>query len=71
MMPVMDGWDFRAEQRRTPAIEAIPVAVLSACGLSKRVVLTQLGDVEYFEKPPAMARIVDFVERKCGGGPRS
>src|SRR5262245_40010193 len=30
MMPVMDGWEFRAEQRRDPALEDIPVVLLSA-----------------------------------------
>ncbi len=30
MMPVMDGFAFRAEQRSDPALEAIPVIVVSA-----------------------------------------
>jgi signal transduction histidine kinase len=30
MMPVMDGWQFRIEQRRDPAIADTPVVVLSA-----------------------------------------
>jgi len=30
MMPVMDGRQFRREQRRVPELAAIPVAVLSA-----------------------------------------
>ena len=29
-MPVMNGWQFRAEQRRDPALSEIPVVVLSA-----------------------------------------
>jgi CheY-like chemotaxis protein len=29
-MPVMDGWDFRRQQRADPALAAIPVIVLSA-----------------------------------------
>jgi CheY-like chemotaxis protein len=32
MMPVMDGWAFRAEQLRDPALAAIPVIVLTADG---------------------------------------
>ena len=32
MMPVMDGWQFRAEQARHPAWREIPVIVLSAVG---------------------------------------
>lgn len=30
MMPVMSGWEFRAEQQRDPALAPIPVVVLSA-----------------------------------------
>lgn len=29
MMPKMNGWDFRAEQRRDPLLAAIPVAIIS------------------------------------------
>jgi CheY-like chemotaxis protein len=32
MMPVMDGWAFRAEQLRDPALAPIPVIVLTADG---------------------------------------
>jgi CheY-like chemotaxis protein len=32
MMPVMDGWAFRAEQLRDPALARIPVIVLTADG---------------------------------------
>jgi len=32
MMPVMDGWAFRAEQLRDPALADIPVIVLTADG---------------------------------------
>jgi CheY-like chemotaxis protein len=30
MMPVMSGWEFRAEQQRDPDLAGIPVIVLSA-----------------------------------------
>src|SRR5687767_11546587 len=30
MMPVMDGWSFRAEQRNDPSISQIPVIVITA-----------------------------------------
>jgi CheY-like chemotaxis protein len=32
MMPVMDGWAFRAEQLRDPLLAEIPVVVLTADG---------------------------------------
>jgi CheY-like chemotaxis protein len=30
MMPLLDGWDFHAEQKRNPRLSAIPVLVVSA-----------------------------------------
>ena len=30
MLPVLDGWQFRREQRRDPELAAIPVVVVSA-----------------------------------------
>ncbi len=32
MMPGVDGWDFRAEQKRDEAIRGIPVIAISAAG---------------------------------------
>jgi signal transduction histidine kinase len=32
LLPVMDGWQFRVEQKRTPAFASIPVIALSASG---------------------------------------
>ncbi len=32
MMPVMNGWQFRAEQARDPSLEEIPVVVMSGDG---------------------------------------
>ena len=31
MMPVMDGWQFRREQLKSPELARIPVIVFSAC----------------------------------------
>jgi CheY-like chemotaxis protein len=35
MMPVMDGWQFRQEQRENPDIASIPVVVISAVNPGK------------------------------------
>src|SRR5437868_5918037 len=44
MLPDMEGWDFRALQKKDPAIAGIPVIGVSAVG--------KLVDVEYsFRKP--------------------
>ena len=32
MMPGLDGWDFRAQQKRDPRLAAIPVISISAAG---------------------------------------
>jgi CheY-like chemotaxis protein len=32
MMPGVDGWDFRAQQKRDPDLAAIPVIAISAAG---------------------------------------
>jgi CheY-like chemotaxis protein len=37
MMPVMDGWQFREEQRRDPSLAHIPVVVVTAAGPRDRV----------------------------------
>ncbi len=34
MMPVMNGWEFRAEQLRDPELAGIPVVVMSASDAS-------------------------------------
>ena len=36
MMPLMDGWDFRATQLADPALRKIPIVVMSACGSRRR-----------------------------------
>jgi CheY-like chemotaxis protein len=34
LLPVLDGWQFRREQRRDPEVAAIPVVVVSALDLA-------------------------------------
>jgi CheY-like chemotaxis protein len=50
LMPVMDGWDFRQEQRRDPALKDIPV-VVTATGFSAETIRAQFGDVDLLPKP--------------------
>jgi CheY-like chemotaxis protein len=50
MMPVMDGWQFLREQRRRPALAALPVALLSG----ERDLAHRAGDLKvagYIRKP--------------------
>jgi CheY-like chemotaxis protein len=64
MMPVMDGWEFRAQQRRDPALADIPVLVLSASG-NVRYKAALLGAIECLDKPIDPAVLLDTVRRLC------
>jgi len=61
-MPVMDGWQFRAEMRRDPALSSIPVVVMSAdAGLERTVAGMEVAAV--LAKPVPLARLLDTVHR--------
>jgi len=57
-MPVMDGFQFRAEQRREPALADIPVIVLSGADSDR---FDELGAAAAFEKPASFASLVECV----------
>jgi CheY-like chemotaxis protein len=63
MMPVMDGWDFRAEQLRSPAFADIPVALVSGFGFSAESMRAQFPDIELLDKPVSLPHLLDFVCR--------
>ncbi|HTM22199.1 MAG TPA: response regulator [Kofleriaceae bacterium] len=50
MMPRMDGYQFRAEQRADPALAGIPVLVMSAAG-DMEARAAELGAGGYLKKP--------------------
>jgi len=50
MMPVMNGWEFRAEQQRDPLLSKIPVVVVSARENIREDAL-QVSASGYLEKP--------------------
>jgi CheY-like chemotaxis protein len=64
MMPVMDGWEFRALQLRTPTLAPIPVMVITA-DASARSRAMSLGVEGYMTKPIQFTRLLEFVERYC------
>ena len=67
MMPVIDGYEFRAEQRRDPKLAAIPTVILSAAqGLSAEA--KKLGVDEYLAKPVKLAALLEVVKRRCCPG---
>jgi CheY-like chemotaxis protein len=67
MMPVMDGWAFRVEQRHDEHLADIPVVLLSATVDPAREA-RRLGAVVGLQKPLDIMRLVDIVEQYC---PRS
>ena len=54
MMPVMDGWQFRLEQRRDPHLAAIPVVALSADQSAR----AQAVDADAFLEKPVDGRLL-------------
>ncbi len=62
MMPVMDGWQFRAEQERDPLFSKIPVVVVSAIG---REEASQVSASAYLKKPFLMEDLVSAVSKFC------
>jgi CheY-like chemotaxis protein len=64
MMPVMDGWEFRAAQIRDPTLARVPVMVITA-DASARSRAMSLGAQEYMTKPIQFGRLLEFVGRHC------
>ncbi|HEY6214254.1 MAG TPA: response regulator [Vicinamibacterales bacterium] len=56
MMPGLDGWDFRHEQKRDPKLAAIPIVAVSAAG--------KLPDADaQFRKPLNVEQFLETVRR--------
>jgi CheY-like chemotaxis protein len=64
LMPVMNGWDFRARQRATPAFADIPVLLMSA-GAHLPAVNGELKSVGYIAKPVDTFDLIELVRRHC------
>ena len=63
MMPVMDGWTFRAAQQRLgEGVADVPVIILSAARETS-VRTTELGVSEALSKPFELNLVVDAVAR--------
>jgi signal transduction histidine kinase len=60
MMPVMDGWEFRALQRNDRSIAEIPVVVITADASAKAAAVHAES---YVKKPFGAGDIVNAVER--------
>jgi CheY-like chemotaxis protein len=62
MMPVLDGWGFRAKQLSNPCIAGIPVVVLSGAGDVHRDALS-LQAAGYLTKPFTLNQVLATVEQ--------
>ena len=65
MMPVMDGWKFREEQQKLPALASIPVVTVTADG-DARGKAASIQAAGYIAKPLSIDSLLDEVERICG-----
>ena len=61
MMPVMDGWQFRAEQVKDPVLSKVPVVVISA-DLSIQEKAASFGAAAVLPKPISLDRLLRAVE---------
>ncbi len=60
--PEMDGFHFRHEQRRDPALASIPVVLVSAAEDLPRAA-TDLDAAGYLKKPVALHELVQAIEQ--------
>jgi len=65
MMPVMNGWEFRAEQQRDPLLSKIPVVVVSARENITEDAL-QVSASGYLKKPFLLQDLLDAIGKFCG-----
>ena len=65
LMPGIDGWHFRREQRRDPALAAIPIVVCSGTG-DADIHATALGAVGFINKPLEADQFLQTVTRVLG-----
>ncbi len=63
-MPIMDGWEFRALQKRNPDLAGIPVVAISADGSAKAAAIDAQA---YLRKPINPDSLVETVSRIVGG----
>jgi two-component system chemotaxis response regulator CheY len=61
MMPVMDGWEFRAHQREDERLRHIPVLILSAGGQVEKKA-QNLGAVGWLKKPVQLGDLLGAVK---------
>jgi CheY-like chemotaxis protein len=64
MMPVKNGWQFRAEQLSDQQLAALPVVVMSGAG-EPTDQAKELGLRDYIKKPVDADRLLTLLQRYC------
>jgi CheY-like chemotaxis protein len=67
MMPIMNGWQFRYEQRQDSDLAKIPTVVVSAKTDSQQHAAWLEAD-DYISKPIDLNVLLRTVSRYCGAG---
>jgi CheY-like chemotaxis protein len=62
MMPVMDGWEFRRQQKADPDLAPVPVIVLSALDQSRAATVDAAA---FLKKPLDFDRLLELVRQHC------
>ena len=62
MMPVMNGWEFRREQKSKPELADVPVIVLSALDPRRA---DDVDAVAFLKKPLDFDRLLQLVRQHC------
>ena len=64
MMPVMNGWEFRAELERDPDLSRIPIVVCTAAAHAEQKA-REIGAAAWLPKPTDAADLVRIAEEFC------
>lgn len=65
MMPVMNGWQFRAEQCQDPVLAPVPVVVISADS-DLPIKAAEIRANDFIKKPIELNRLLNTIEHYCG-----
>ncbi|WP_437591425.1 response regulator [Sorangium sp. So ce1000] len=69
MMPIMDGWQLRAELQRDPQLASIPVVIVSA-DVRVEQEASRLRVAGLLKKPLQIEPLLEMVHRICGAPAR-